>query len=179
MLPAMLLEGKPITCLTALSRAYFSTTWGQNTLLFLRRKVRALWIWLIYSPAAEKLAVLFGLCYLLTAAWPTVAGAPAPFGAQLVIVAIMYPLLGYGVYRLCRALTRRVVEGCGVRHKTKGGRQRPPCDNYPYGSKLAMIVSMSSRYFVQVKFANADGQPVRLFANHPNHIKDSLNAIFL
>ena len=95
--------------LSLVLRSYLSSPWGQGSLAFLRLKGQGLGRWLINSPAAEKLAVLVGVCYFLTVSWPMIAGEPAPMLSQLIIAAIVFPVMVYGIYLTGRDLVRRVT----------------------------------------------------------------------
>ena len=53
--------------------------------------------------------MLFGLCYFSTAYWHMAASESLPIAVQLIIAAVAFPVMVYGIYLTVRDLKRRVV----------------------------------------------------------------------
>ncbi len=85
-------------------RTCLATTWGQATLGILRRQTYPLGRWAVNSPAVEKLAVVFGICFLATAGHEILTGIPTPIGMQLALVGVIVYMILVSLYRTGKTL---------------------------------------------------------------------------
>ena len=100
--------GLTVILLAFILRKYLSTAQGKQTSQFLLKKSEDLGRWVTEGPAAEKLTVVFGLCFLVTTC-RHIASDSVPISVQLPIVFVAFPTMVYGVYLLLRSLKRGIV----------------------------------------------------------------------